>query len=226
MYFDFAQYEGNFLLRNKQKGAAHLLLILVTVILLAGGIYFYQTNNKKTVLQSPTTTLQQPKLNDYTNSELGFSFQYPQDLTVKADSEEEFNKRGKTDFKKNFQNYVGYAPPDFLGAIAVLDKTESYEINPFSVWVFDNPHNLSAEKWFDSYWYYPFLWGVFDWTSKGHVALDTETTVSGLIGKSKIVSYQTGQPKYVYFSKDQKMYLLRVIGETGEKILPTFKFLE
>ncbi len=176
-------------------------------------------------LQIPSiTAAKQPEFNDYSNSELGFKFDYSLNLSVKTDSEEEFNQRGNGNFRKNFTGYVGYEPPKPLGAVAVLDQDLSFDKNPFSVWVFDNPNNLTAESWFDKYWYYPFVWGVFDYTSKGHIALDQEATVSGQVAKYKIVAYQPGSPKFMYISKDGRMYLFRVIGEVGDKILSGFRF--
>ncbi len=159
---------------------------------------------------------------------LGFSLSYKKDLTVKEDSEEEYNKRGNGDFRKNFKGYVGYEPPAFLGAAAVLGKDNNFDNNPFTIWVFDNPNNLTVDGWFDKYWYYPFVWGVFDYTSKGHIALDKEATVSGEMAKSKVVVYQPGQPKFIYVAKEGKMYLFRIIDDsknTGDQILSTFKFL-
>lgn len=209
-----------------QKGAAQLLLILVGVILLTvGGIYLYRSLNNRP-LQSPKSETSQIEPNDYTNEDLGFGFQYSVGLSVKMDSEEEFNKRGNGNFRKNFKGYVGYEPSKFIGAIAVLDKTGSFETNPFTVWVFDNPNNLTINSWFSQYWYYPFVWGVFDWVSKGHITPDKEATISGQVAKYKIVSYQPGQPKFMYISKDKKMYLVRIIGEAGDKILSSFKFLQ
>lgn len=173
-----------------------------------------------------TTVAKQPEFNDYSNSGLGFKFGYDLSLSVKEDSEEQFNQRGNGNFRKNFTGYVGYEPPKPLGAVAVLDKDLSFDKNSFSVWVFDNSDGLTTDKWFDKYWYYPFVWGVFDYTSKGHIALDKEATISGQIAKYKIVSYQPGSPKFVYVSKGGKMYLFRIIGEAGEKILSGFKFLQ
>lgn len=216
-----------------QRGSAHLLLLLLFVIILAGGLYFYKTSSVG--LTSPKLTFQkQREFIDYTNKDLGINFEYAKDLIVKTDSEEDFNKRGNGDYRKNFTGYVGYAPVEPLGAVVVLESTNSldrqiassaYDSNPFSVWIFDNKNNLTTQQWFDKYWYYPFMWGVFDWSSKGHIALDSEATVSGQNAEYKVVSYQPGKPKFMYVSKDNKMYLFRIIGETGEKILASFKFL-
>lgn len=218
-----------------QKGSVQLLLILAAGISIAGTIFFYQSTkanlqqgekispiNESQVKQSKSA---EDNSLEYSKPDLGFKFKFPKNLKVLEDSEEEFNKRGNGNFRKNFKGYVGYEPGEFSGAMVVLDETKSYSSNPFSLWVFNNQDNLTVEKWFDKYWYYPFLWGVFDYTSKGHVAPDSEATISGEPAVAKTVSYQTGSPKYIYISKNQKMYLFRIIGEIGYIILSSFKFI-
>lgn len=236
MYFDFAQC--------KQQGSAALFVLITVFITIATAVVFYfktNTSSANTIPKSIITTRQlTPKATDssvsaltYQNQDLGFRFQYvSKDFTVMDDSEEQFNQRGtgsssknvNGDFRKNFKGYVGYEPGEVAGAVVVLGKDQNYDINPFSVWVFKNPDNISPDSWFSKYWYYPFLWGVFDYTSKGHIALDQEATISGIEAKSKVVGYQPGKPEFIYISKDQKMYLLRAIGESGDKILSSFKF--
>lgn len=219
-----------------QKGSAQLFLIIVLIVAVAG-IFFYQLSKgnydlKTSEVLVPKKDVSKKDPGESFTSELGFEFKYSKDLTVKVDSEEEYSKRGTGasndgpvgDYRKNFKGYVGYEPPKFLSAMVVLEKEEDYGTNPFSLWVFENSNNLTKEAWFDRYWYYPFLWGVFDYTSKGHVALDAEATISGQLAKYKIVSYQQGKPKFLYISKDQKMYLFKVIGEKGENILNSFNF--
>lgn len=213
-----------------QKGSATLFLLvagLVVAVLI--GIYYFGLI-KLSTSSIPTLPLKAltpvSKLLTYSNLSLGFEFQYPKDFFVKTDSEEDFNKRGNGDFRKNFKGYVGYEPGKFISAIVVLDETNSFDNSSFTIWVFDNDNNLTIEQWFQNYWYYPYLWGVFDYTSKSHIALDKEATISGQTAKYKIVSYQPGSPKFIYVSKEKKMYLFRVIGEIGDKILSGFKFLE
>lgn len=215
-----------------QKGTAALFL-LITGLLIVGLVGVFSFGLIKPKISSNPQVPSLPfkvltpslKLVTYTNKTLGFEFQYAkQDLKVQEDSEEAYNKRGNSDFRKNFKGYVGYEPGKFLGAVVVLDKSGSFETNPISIWVFDNPDNISADNWFAKYWYYPYVWGVFDWTSKGHITPDTEATISGQLAKYKIVSYQPGSPKFLYISFDSKMYLLRIIGESGDKILSTFRF--
>ncbi len=214
-----------------QKGTATLFLLiagLVTVVLI--GVFFSGLLKPQVSLipqlslKIPTPT---PKVLTYTNQTLGFGFQYPsKDFAVKDDSEEEFNKRGNGDFRKNFKGYVGYEPGKPLGAVVVLDQNNHFDKNPLTIWVFDNPDNLTVEGWFGKYWYYPFIWGVFDFTSKGHIALDKEATISGQLAKYKIVSYQPGSPKFMYIARNNRMYLFRIIGSVGDQILATFRFLD
>lgn len=216
-----------------QKGSAQLLLIILVLFAVVGG-YLYLNQSKSSINISPIinkVATQVSSIQTYKNLE--FNFQYSEDEIVKEDTEKEFNQRaaGSTsksvgDFRKNFKGYVMYEPGKFLSGVVVLGKDGSYDTNPFTLWVFDNPDNITIDSWFDKYWYYPFLWGVFDYVSKGHVTLDKEATISGMMSKYKIVSYQPGAPKYVYISKNGKMYLFRIIGETGDKILSTFKFLK
>lgn len=219
--------KGSATFMRTERGSAQLLIIFVSfVIAIFGVIYFYQNPKGKPLLQNPKLTVKQSELNDYSNTELGFGFKYSKDLNTKVDSEEEFNKRGNGDFRKNFKGYVGYEPGTVLGAVVLLDKAISFDSSPFAVWVFNNDNNLTIEQWFGDYWYYPYLWGVFDYTSKGHIIPDTEATISGQVAKYKIVSYQPGSPKFIYVSKEKKMYLFRLIGESGDKVLSTFEFLK
>lgn len=219
-----------------QKGSVQLLLVFIAVLIVAfGGWFFYQSKkDNNSDLVSRFTPSKQPQFNDYSNKDLGFEFNHAKNLKVAIDTEEEFNKRGtgsagksvNGDFRKNFKGYVGYEPGKFLGAIAVLSKDDDFDNSPFSVWVFDNPDNLGIDLWFGKYWYYPFVWGVFDYTSKGHITPDQTATISGQPAKYKTVTYQPGKPKFMYVSKNKKMYLFKVIEEEGDKILSAFKFLD
>ena len=207
-----------------QKGSVAVpLLVVILLSLIIGSGYYFLNRPKSTSPVSLKQVLETDKI--YTDLGLGFEFKYNKDLTVKEDSEENFNKRGNGDFRKNFKGYVGYEPGKFVGAVAVLDKPESYDQNPFTVWVFDNPEDLNIDKWYGNFWYYPFVWGDFTYTGKSTLAPKEDATVSGQLGKFGIIDYQPGKPKFIYLSKDKKMYLFRVIGESGDKILTTFKFL-
>jgi len=207
-----------------QKGSAQIIYPLLGLIVLLSALYFYTSHHPQTLI-NPISSLTK-KDNIYKNSNLGFQFTYSNSLTTKEDTEENFNKRGNGDFRKNFRGYVQYEPGKFLGAAVVLGKDNSYDINPFTVWVFDNPDNLSIDSWYKNYWYYPFVWGDFTYTGKFELAPKTEATISGQMAKSGVIDYQPGKPKFIYLSKDKKMYLFRIIGSDGDKILQSFKFTQ
>ena len=208
-----------------QRGSAALFLLIAGLIIagLVGVFYFNPLKSPIRILKDPVL---ESKLQTYTNKTLSFEFQHSKDLSVKEDTEEQFNKRGNGDFRKNFKGYVGYEAGTFIGAVAVLDKLNNYDTNPLTIWVFNNDNNLTIDQWFQNYWYYPFVWGVFDYASKSHITLDTEATISGQLAKYKIISYQPGKPKFIYLAKDNKMYLFRIIGQKGEEILSSVKFLK
>lgn len=209
-----------------QKGFAQPLLILVilTFILLGGfGAYSLIATSTPNV-----STFEEYKdqsfFKEYKDQSLGFSFRYAKHLAMSQDSEEEFNKRGNGNFRKNFKGYVMYEPGKVLGAVAVLDKTGAFDLAPFSVWVFDNSEQLSNSQWFEKYWFYPFIWGVFTEPDKDHIRPESIATVSGQTTKFAVASYQPGSPKYLYLTSNKKIYLVRIIGSEGDKILQSFEF--
>jgi len=206
-----------------QKGFGQILIItIVLLVLIGGGVYLYKGTPK---LPSPIPSSQErTESQDYSNQNLGFTFKYHKDLTVKEDSEEEFNKRGNGDFRKNFTGYVQYEPGQFLGAVVVLDKNGSFDTNPFTIWVFDNPRDLTIDEWYKLYWYYPFVWGDFTHKGKIELAPKEAATIAAQMGKSGVIDYQESKPQFIYLAKDKKMYLFRIIGQ-GDKILSGFKFL-
>ncbi|MBI2018288.1 hypothetical protein HYS96_01140 [Candidatus Daviesbacteria bacterium] len=213
-----------------QRGFALLFVVLVMVAVLGLiTVYFYIF--QKPILVDNTKNLPQvnsdkkDNLTIYTNNNLNFQFKYQaKDVTVKEDTEEEFNQRGNGDFRKNFKGSVGYEPAKFLEAVVVLDKENNFDTNPFTVWIFENPQDLTIDRWHHDYWYYPFVWGDFTATGKFILAPKDEATISGHMAKSGVIDYQPGKPKFVYLAKDGKMYLFRIIGESGDKILQSFEF--
>ncbi|MDP3733334.1 MAG: hypothetical protein Q8Q91_02215 [Candidatus Daviesbacteria bacterium] len=206
------------------KGFAAIPILLVLALAAAGLVVYFNLPRSKNILVRPSPS--EESLLVYQNEKLGFVIKYEKDLKAKEDSEEEFNQRGNGDFRKNFTGYVGYEPGKFLGAVVVLDKNNSFDMNPFTIWVFSNDSNLTIEQWHHSFWYYPFVWGDFTYSGKFILAPKNEATISGHMGKSGIIDYREGKPKFIYIPKDQKMYLFRIIGQTGEQILADFKFLQ
>lgn len=211
-----------------QKGLALIPLLLVVLLIVGGGLYFYShySSSTNSTVSPAVSHAKKSNLSSYINGQLGFKFDYGKDLSVLPETEDSYNKREGGDFRKNFAGYVGYQPGQFVGAVAVLDKIRSYRDNPFTVWVFDNPNSLSIDVWYGNYWYFPFVWGDFTYNGKIKIAPKDEATVSGQPAQTGIVDYQPGKPKFVYLSKDNKIYLFRIIGQQGDKILSSFKFLK
>lgn len=213
-----------------QRGFATIipLFIILIVLILSASFAYTQKNNKSTIAPEviKIQTSQNPA---YKNQELGFEFEYSEDLEVKIDSEEDFNKRGNGDFRKNFTRYVGYEPEKVIGAVAVLKKDEgSFENSLFTVWVFENPQKIDPQTWSFRYWYYPFVWGIFDKTDRSHIALKNETTVSGRLVNYAQVGYKGGKPNFYLITDHEKMFLIRVLTDDkiGEEVLSTFTFLK
>lgn len=209
-----------------QKGSVLPLVILITVLIASGlGAYLYKQGlNKNQVVNKISIPNKEKQVQTFTDQNLNIKFKYPATLQVVNDTEEEFNKRGNGNFRKNFTSYVTYAPAKFLGGVVVLEMMGDFEKSPLTVWVFEKNDNLSEDEWYNKYWYYPFVWG--DYTSRrNNFAPTQDATVSGKLGKSGIVTYQPGQPKFIYLSNGGKMYLFKVIGEMGEQVLKNVRFL-
>ncbi len=202
--------------------------LLIGVLLLIGlpfGYFFFNRSSSAPLEIIPQVVEKSNNLQTYSDQTLGFEFSVEESFKVQKDSEEEFNIRGNGNFRKNFRSFVGFEPGKFLGAVAVLDESNSFDTNPLTIWVFDNPQDLSIEKWYANFWYFPFVWGDFTFKGRADLAPADEATIFGLTTKSRVVTYQPGQPKFVYLPHQGKMYLFRIIGE-GEKILESFKLLD
>lgn len=217
-----------------QRGS--VLPVLLVLLVIAGGFLgFKYVNLQRSGQVSPLLSLPSPTpaVKIYSDKDLGFQFEYPgQDFEVIPDSEEAYFKVTATDHRKNFSGYVGYKPPEFIKGL-MMKKPDTkigsdYNSVPLVLWVFDNPNKLSIDSWFDKYWYYPFVWGIFAQPGKGHIYPNIEATISGQMAKSVIVSYQPGKPEFTYVSNGDKMFLFRVIKGSDEKAvnqaLQTFKF--
>lgn len=239
----------------RQAGFAHILLIvLIAGIISIGGVAYFisahsleveteevkavdqglylkpiQTVTKK-VISTPTASLE-PKINRYTNLNLGFQFEYPSKLTVKLDSEEEFSKRNLGDFRENFNYRAHYYPEKVLGAVSVnfIDSANFFDSAPFSVWVFDNPNNLSEASWYEKYWFYPFIWGEYTPKDSQKYGPQAEIKIGDKLGHFTIIDYQPGNPALVLIPLNKKMYLFRTIyydDKETDLMMNTFRFLE
>lgn len=217
-----------------QKGFVQLFWIFAFLVLAGfGGYYFFKQNlpgsSTKEVNVIPADNAGEKFLTTesvFTNKDFGFEFVYPKGMVASSDTEEDYSKRNNGDARKNFTGYIEYQPGKFLEASYVSADNNSIEKSPFTIWVFENPDNLSAESWFSKYWYYPFMWGDFTYQGKQKIAPRGEATISGKPANFAVLSYQEGSPKYVYIPKDGRMYLIRILtkDERGEQILESFKF--
>lgn len=220
-----------------QKGSVLPIILFVLILAVLGGFLWFKSQNTsgqkpktQTIFQIPKTT---PAVKTYQDNQLNFQFEYPPTgFEVAGDNEENYFKITQTDHRKNFTGYVGYKPPVFVKGLMLIEPGENikpdYGTVPFSLWVFDNPDKLSIDSWFDKYWYYPFVWGIFDYASKNPLKPVSEATISGQLAKSAVVSYQPGKPEFIYIANGDKMFMLRVLGEGKDQvvgyILQTFKF--
>lgn len=191
--------------------------LLLGVIIVAG--FWFLKEQDKPQMISPTSL----KVNAnevYQDLELKFQFEYPKDFEVVSETEEEYSKRTKTEYRKNFKYYVAYEPPKFIKGLLVKPKnlelsSNQFEQIPLTLWIFENPDKLDSEAWYEQFWYYPFVWGIFDKPRKSQI---------GPKEGSASVSYQPGKPKFILMPKNDKMFLFKII-ENGDKILSRFKFL-
>jgi len=219
-----------------QKGFAHLVLLLFILFASLSFLTYWFINKPgdfNSELNPVGSSVTSPKSSKktrstYENKILGFKFDYSNDLTAKEDSEEAFNKRGNGDFRKNFTGYVQYSPGKFLGAVVVLDSSANFGSSPFTLWVFDNPDNLSETAWYDKYWYFPFVWGDFSSDTKSKVAPKMDATISSQLAKSAVLTDQKNKYKFIYLNSKGKMFMFRLFADLpnssiGDQILSSFK---
>lgn len=213
---------------KEQKGNIGMTVLLLAVLAATLFVVWKTRLPSSAPLITPNATPASSNL-IYQNPQLGFKFTYPaKGFTVVADGEEEFFKRSRADFRKNFVGYVGYAPPKPLGAVLVKktdeDINSQFDKAPLTIWVFDNSQGLTVGQWYQNFWYYPFVWGMFSWNDRAHVAPTHESTVSGQAVNYGIVSYQPGSPKFYYLPAKKKMFLIKVLDDenkSGSSILST-----
>lgn len=218
-----------------QKGFANFLLIviLVAAILSVFGVYWISSKNQTSVTiqdkRIPSPASNKPQNTVYKNSGIGLEFSLPPGYTVKEESEKEYFKRVYGDTRKNFTFYVQYPPPEFVNSFYVLKNGESnLDQANLIISVFKNPENLDAVKFYKEYWYYPFVWGDFS-AEKNKIAPVNIELIAGREGKSGVVDYREGKPKFIYLPRGDKGLMLQIQmssqdNEMGKKILDSFKF--
>lgn len=221
-----------------QKGFAQLVLILIfaATILSATGVYFLYFNNQspKTVQDKivPPTSKEEEQMKQkstFKNEALGFEFTIPPGFLVKEESEKEYFKRESGDIRKNFTYYIQYLPPEFVNSFYILEEGEdNLDRAKLTVLVFRNPDKLDAQKFYNKYWYYPFVWGDFT-QAKNKIAPESIELVGGKEGKSGLVDYREGKPKFIYLPWGDKSLMLQIQmpsedNEVAKKVLESLKF--
>ncbi|MBI2601274.1 hypothetical protein HYW42_04970 [Candidatus Daviesbacteria bacterium] len=212
-----------------QKGSVLIWIILISLTFLVVA-YFYSKNifpsNPKEIAQ-PSPSVQTSK--KYSDGLIEFS--YPDGFEVIEETEEEFSKRTNTNYRKNFTSYVLYEPAPFIKGLAVKHKDQKlssqFDDEPLMIWIFENNQNLTAQMWYQKYWYYPFVWGEFSSFEKDKIAPEKQATIAGLIAKFNTVEYRPGSPKFILIPLKDKMLLLKVIDQDqkGSDIVSTLKIL-
>lgn len=199
-----------------QKGSALiiLMLFLATIVLAITGSWYYINNQPQPVPASQTPYMPtfapetQPSSSIYENPELNLNLKIPQEYTIKEETEEEFHKRSNGDMRKNFNSTLFYEPAKFVTSLYVVKPNQDPKEAPLSIWVFENPDNLTAAGFYKKYWYYPFIWGDFT-SAKEKIAPEIEFIIGDATASSSTATYQPNSPKFIYLPKGDKMYLFK-----------------
>lgn len=222
-----------------QRGSVlPLLMILVVLLLLGGGAaYFLLYSKQKPAAVVETVPLKNSVLaspspgsstQTVSNDLLSLKFDLPKGYSLVKESEEEYFKRANGDIRKNFNGYIFYPPAEFADSFYVLLESEK---NPdkaeLSVWVFKNPDNLNAQKFYEKYWYYPFVWGDFT-QRKYEIAPEDIELIGGKEGNFGIIGYREGKPEMVYLPLKDKNLMMQIQFPSenvkAREILKSFKF--
>lgn len=212
-----------------QKGFTHLLLAFL-ILAVAVVILIYPRLSNNSVSSSVTKTpLPTPQNQTYTDKELGLTFTYPKGYSFVEDTEKMYSNRHHDNYRVNFTQTYGYPPPTLIKALVLKGSGEDLDSSPFSIWVFDNSNSVSTQRWYQNYWYYPFVWGEYE-PKKSNEGPSEESRISGQIANFKIIDYQPNSPKLIYLYYQKKMYLIRIFQQPkdqsnlGNTILGSLKF--
>lgn len=220
-----------------QRGSVlPLLLVVILFALLAFAGYYYFASSSPSPAPSitPLNTVIKPSptpeaLQTVSSEILGLKFELPKGFKLIKESEVEYFKRANGDIRKNFTYYIQYQPAEFAEAFYVLPESEN---NPdkavLSAWVFKNPDNFDPRKFYDEYWYYPFVWGEFS-SDRNKITPTAVELIGGREAGAAIVDYRPGKPKFFYLPFESKNLMLQIQiptegDQVGRKILETFKF--
>lgn len=207
------------------------ILFLIFAVIASVSIYYYANSLiPKTVINLDVKTTPAPAYQSQTTiNSLGLKLEIPEGFKKVDETEKQYFKRANGDIRKNFNYYVQYNPPEFVDSFYILEKgNNNLDKSKISVVVFKNPDNFDGQKFYKEYWYYPFVWG--DYTAlKNKIEPENIELIGGKEGKSGIVDYREGKPKFIYLPLIGKNLMLQIqmptIGnEIGKQILGSFKF--
>jgi len=219
-----------------QRGSVlPIILVLILVLSVGVGAFFVQYSRTDMtseaavqVVKPEATPSAKPDYQEIIDEVIGLTFKMPLNFNLVTETEEEYFKRANGQIRKNFNYYVLYNPAEFAEAFYVLPEAENnLDKAVLTVWVFQNPENLDAEKFYGKYWYYPFVWGDFT-AAKNKIAPESIELVDGKEGQFGVVDYRDGKPKFMYLPIRDKNLMLQIQypdgNLTAKEILQSFKF--
>lgn len=219
-----------------QRGSVLPLLLVTGLVLAIGaGVFFIQFSRTSTVSEAakPFSPRAIPSVSPQSlaaaDDILGLKFEVPPGFKLVRETEEEYFKRAFGNIRKNFNTFILYPPAEFSKAFYVLTGAENnLDKAILTVWVFQNPENLSPKAFYDKYWYYPFVWGDFT-SARNNIAPESIEIIGGKEGEYGIVDYREGRPKYIYLPLGDKDLMMQIQlptenNLTGQEILKSFRF--
>ena len=219
-----------------QKGFAQTLLLLIVLLSLGGfALYWFFLRSstppvipEKTAFPLPDSE-NLPQNTIFKNDEIGLEISLPPGFSIKQETEKDYFKRANGDTRKNFTYYVQYPPPEFVNSFYVMEAGEN---NPdkakLSILVFKNPENMEPQKFYQEYWYYPFIWGEFSLSEKNKFAPQAIELIDGRESGTAVADFRETKPKFIYLPYKQKNLMLQIQmptenNQTGNQILKSLK---
>lgn len=191
-----------------------------------------QEENNASIARIPTPTINDTaNWKTYTNTKYGYEFKYPDsDYGTKIESELEYGKRYNVNLPESYIKSKKYSPPKLLDGIRV-ESIQSYQGRygtfntiPFTVFVVNNPENLTSDLWYQKYQFYPFEWDQPTESLK-------EITIENIVAKTPIYVPDIYPPQLFYIYENERIILIKASEEAqskniGAQILSTFKFTD
>lgn len=218
-----------------QRGSVlPLFLVMVLVLTVGVGVFFNRFSRTDTTseaavpIQISPLVSPSPKSQSMFDDKLGLNFDIPSGFSLKKETEEEYFKRANGPIRKNFNYYVLYNPAEFLEAFYIIpDSENNLDKAILTVWVFQNPEGLDAGRFYDKYWYYPFVWGEFS-AAKNKIAPEDIELIDSKEGRFGVVDYREGKPEFIYLQLKDKNLMLQIQfpseNLTAKEILKSFRF--